>query len=187
MDDSTEIMDVNEAAAYLRVHIETVRRLARRRALPCFKVGKDWRFSRSALDRWCMAHDSTDASATVLIVDDEPQVCRILVKMIERIGYRALSCTDADTGLGLVARESPGLVLLDLKMPGRNGPQFLAELRKTHLTLPVVIVTGYPDSDLMHQAMQHAPLLVLAKPVERAALEQTIAAVLGEKAARRTG
>jgi DNA-binding NarL/FixJ family response regulator len=72
-------------------------------------------------------------------------------------------------------------------MPNMNGPQFLAKLRETHPNLPVVIVTGYPDSDLMKQAMQYAPLMLLAKPAETDQLERTIRLVLCEKtAARRT-
>lgn len=70
----------------------------------------------------------------------------------------------------LVCREAPDLILLDLKMPNMNGPQFLEELRKTHAALPVVIVTGYPESELMQQAMQYAPVLPLAKPVHPALL-----------------
>lgn len=42
-----------EAAAYLKVHVETVRRLARRGQIPAFKVGRDWRFEAAALRRWC--------------------------------------------------------------------------------------------------------------------------------------
>jgi excisionase family DNA binding protein len=47
-----EVLDAHEAAALLRAHVETVRRLARRGDIPSFKVGKDWRFNREALVRW---------------------------------------------------------------------------------------------------------------------------------------
>lgn len=68
-------------------------------------------------------------------------------------------------------------------MADMNGPQFLEELRKTHPDPPVVIVTGYPDSDLMKQATQYAPLMLLAKPAETDQLERTVRMVLGEKMA----
>jgi DNA-binding NarL/FixJ family response regulator len=87
-----------------------------------------------------------------------------------------------------VAREVPGLILLDLVMPEMNGVQFLEQLRKTHPGLPVVIVTGYPDSDLMHQATRYAPLMLVSKPAELEQIERTIRIVLGEPVAtRRTG
>jgi len=66
-------------------------------------------------------------------------------------------------------------------MPGMNGPQFLEELRKTHPSLPVVIVTGYPDSELMQQATQYAPLMLLAKPIDSELLERTVRTAVGDK------
>ena len=47
-----DVLTTKEAAAFLRAHVETIRRLARRRQIPAFKVGKDWRFHRDALRRW---------------------------------------------------------------------------------------------------------------------------------------
>ncbi len=66
-------------------------------------------------------------------------------------------------------------------MPNMNGVQFLHELRKAHPTLPVIIVTGYPDSELMKQAAYCAPVMLLPKPVERELLERTVRTVVGEK------
>jgi len=94
--------------------------------------------------------------------------------MVERIGCRARHAINGRTGLELIAEEIPDLVLLDLMMPDMNGPRFLQELRKTHRTLPVVIVTGHSDSDLMTQAAQFGPLMLLSKPVERVQLEQVV-------------
>ena len=51
----SDVLNANEAARFLRAHVETVRRLARRGDLPSFKVGRDWRFDRRALLRWIAA------------------------------------------------------------------------------------------------------------------------------------
>jgi excisionase family DNA binding protein len=51
MDDSP-LIDVIELAAYLQVHRETIYRLLKRRKLPAFKVGYDWRFRKEEIDRW---------------------------------------------------------------------------------------------------------------------------------------
>ena len=82
-----------------------------------------------------------------------------------------------------MARDPPDLVILDLMMAGINGAQFLRELRTTHPSLPVVVVTGYPDSDLMAKAMNYGPLLLLAKPVDTAQLTRTVTAVVGGRVA----
>jgi len=53
------IMTVRELADFLRVHPSTIYRLLREGTLPAFKVGSDWRFSREAIDRWCLAQLET--------------------------------------------------------------------------------------------------------------------------------
>lgn len=179
------VLNAREAAAFLKAHVETVRRLARRGEIPSFKLGKDWRFSKDALQRWSEGQQRQHSHGNlgfVLIVDDDTKVCRTLSRMLERIGCSTRYATDGAEGLELVAREAPDLILLDLKMPDMNGPQFLEKLRQTHPDLPVVIVTGYPDSELMAQAAQYGPLMLLAKPVEPTQIERTIRLVLGEKA-----
>jgi excisionase family DNA binding protein len=178
MADSPQVFDIHEAAAFLGAHEQTIRRLARRGAIPCFKVGRDWRFRREALVKWSEAQPSGAATCSVLIIDDEERVCRMMGKILERIGCVVRQTTRAKEGLELVREDAPDVILLDLVMPDMNGPRFLAELRKTHPELPVV--TGYPDSELMAQASQYAPVMMLAKPVERELLERTVRVVTGE-------
>ena len=117
---------------------------------------------------------STSTFGSVLIIDDEKKVCTALARTVERFGCRARHATDATVGLELVAQETPDIILLDLVMPGMNGPTFLEKLRETHPHLPVVIITGYPDGDLMQEAARFAPVLLLAKPIEPGLLERTV-------------
>jgi len=52
MKNDSDVVNAKEAAEYLKAHVETVRRLARRGEIPAFKIGKDWRFHKEALQRW---------------------------------------------------------------------------------------------------------------------------------------
>jgi len=178
---NSDAMNALEAAAFLGVHVETLRKLARRNEIPSFKVGRDWRFRKEALVRWADEQRTVGAHCSVLVIDDEEQVCQALVRVVERLGCRARAATTGAEGLALVAREAPDLVLLDLLMPGMSGPQFLEELRMIQPELPVVVVTGYPDGELMAKAAQHAPLMMLSKPVDHVLLERTVRVVLGER------
>jgi excisionase family DNA binding protein len=178
----TEVVGISEAAALLGAHEQTVRKLARRGEIPAFKVGADWRFRREALIRWTEGQNVA-VTGSVLIVDDEEKVCELLVRLVERAGYRARSCLNSLHGLALIDDDPPDVVLLDLQMPVLNGAQFLELLRERHPALPVVIVTGYPDGDLMQRASQHAPVGLLGKPVEAALLERTLEMVLGQSRA----
>jgi DNA-binding NtrC family response regulator len=127
--------------------------------------------------------DAAEDDCSVLVIDDDEKVCLALSRHVEQMGCRARHATSGARGLELVAEQAPDLVLLDLKMPGMSGPEFLEKLRKDHPALPVVIVTGYPDSDLMHQATRYPPLMLLPKPVKRGHIEGTVRMVLGERMA----
>ena len=176
----TEVFGITEAAAFLGAHEQTVRRLARRGAIPSFKVGKDWRFRKEALLRWSEEQQRARAGrCSVLVIDDEEKICKALVRILAGFGCHARQALTGAKGLELVAQDVPDVILLDLMMPDINGAQFLEELRKTHPEMPVAIVTGYPDSELMQQAMQYAPVMVLPKPVDQVLLERTVRVALG--------
>lgn len=178
-----EYLSVPEVAEMLGLHPESVRKLVRQGSLPAFKAGRSWRFRRTQLQSWLQEHGrERKEPPLVLVVDDEVVVCRLLTRYLERMGYRTVWVTSGHEGLGLLDRQVPDLILLDLVMPVMTGSEFLARLRDVHPGLPVVIVTGYPDSELMHQAMRHPPVLLLEKPVEAEALGRTVAAVLGDRA-----
>ena len=177
----SEVLTTKEAAVFLRAHVETVRRLATRGAIPAFKVGKDWRFRKEALIGWSEGQRSSSKKPLVLIVDDDPLICRAMGRLVESLGCNTCSAQDGREGLAQVARETPDLILLDLLMPNMNGLQFLEELRVSHPDLPVVIVTGHEDSELMRQVTKYAPLMVLSKPVAPGQLERTVRMMVADK------
>jgi excisionase family DNA binding protein len=183
MDRDSDVLDIREAAAFLGAHEQTVRKLAKSGAIPSYKVGANWRFRKEALRQWIEEQRPGRGSCSILVVDDEEQVSKALLRILAGMGCHARQAPNGLRGLALVAEEVPDLILLDLKMPDMNGPQFLEELRKTHPELVVVIVTGYPDSELMKEAAQHAPVMLLTKPVEQALLEKTVRTLLGERLA----
>jgi excisionase family DNA binding protein len=187
---SAGLMNVFDAADFLGVHTQTLRKLARSKRIPAFKVGRDWRFQREALIRWGheqgMDRDRPTTACSVLVVDDDEAICSALSAILRRQGCRPRHATQAERGLELVAQEPPDLVLLDLKMDGMNGPMFLEKLRQTQPILPVVIVTGYPDSDLMKQASLFPPVMLLSKPVAPEHLMRTVKSVVGDTLVART-
>lgn len=68
---SDDVMTVKEVAAYLRVNQRTVYRLAVEHRLPGFKVGANWRFKRSDIDRWIVAQSTTAFSAHQIEIQGE--------------------------------------------------------------------------------------------------------------------
>jgi excisionase family DNA binding protein len=176
-------MDVHEVAAFLNAHIESIRRLARRGAIPSFKLGRVWRFRREAIERWLEAQGPR-GNATILILDDEAPVCQMIARMIERLGFKSVKTTSATAALQLVERETPSLVILDLYMPEMNGPEFLKRIRVNHPDLPVIIVTAFPDSELMVKAMQYGPFTLIPKPINEAQLAHAVQMTIGKDFAK---
>jgi excisionase family DNA binding protein len=179
-----DFMNIPEAAEYFSVHIQTLRRLARQKKIPCFKVGRDWRFRKEALIKWADKQGIAkpdEPRCSVLVIDDEEKVCKRMAEVLERLGCQVRFATTGEMGLELTAQVTPDLIFLDLKMPNMNGPEFLSRLRETEPTLPVVVVTGYPDSHLVHKAIQHPPVLLLPKPATQEQLERTLQSQFANK------
>ncbi|MFH0963335.1 MAG: response regulator [Planctomycetota bacterium] len=166
MVDQGDVLDADQAAQYLGIHAETLRRLARESRVPAYKVGGGWRFNRSTLYRWAESQHAAYRRRSILVVDDDPTVCDVFRRTLEGAGYFVTTAASGREALEDLERVSRDLVLLDLKMPGMGGPAALREIRKRHGSLPVIIVTGYPESDLMVEAMRYSPIMLLAKPVE---------------------
>ncbi|HWV58342.1 MAG TPA: sigma-54 dependent transcriptional regulator, partial [Longimicrobiales bacterium] len=80
--------------------------------------------------------------ATVLLVDDEANIRRMLARLLEAEGYRTREATDGEAALAAVAEEEPDVAMLDLAMPGRDGIQVLEALRELAPSLPVVMMSG---------------------------------------------
>ncbi len=104
--------------------------------------------------------------STVLVVDDDPDICEVTQLTLEAQGYRVLTAGDGTEALALLQRgERPSLILLDLMMPQMSGAEFRAEqLADPKLArLPVVVLTG--DGHAVDKA-QALGLEGLAKPVD---------------------
>ncbi len=180
MQHNANILTTREAADLLRAHVETVRRLARRGEIPAYKIGKDWRFRRDALLRWTETHRFRRRERHVLVVDDEEIVRDTFSRMLRVGGLEAATASTGGEALELMRRDTPDVVILDLKMPGMGGPATLKQIREDYEQMPVVIITGYPDSELMHEALKYSPLMVLAKPIGLHPLLAAMRLALGE-------
>lgn len=173
-----EILTIRDVAAYLKLPVSTVYRLAERRDLPGHKVGRQWRFHKNVLDDWFRQHAAT-ARSTVLVVDDEEAVRELLVSALESRQRQVLGAASGEEALEILKRTDVDLVLLDLSMPGMNGVDAFREIHGLRPTLPVVIVTGYPDSDLMARALEIGPFTMISKPVDLAQIQKTVEQIVG--------
>ncbi len=88
-----------------------------------------------------MSSMHTEPVKTVLVVDDEPIVREVVVRYLEREGFRTLEAADGERARQLVERESPHLVVLDLMLPGMDGLALCRWIR-SRSELPVIMLTA---------------------------------------------
>jgi DNA-binding NtrC family response regulator len=101
---------------------------------------------------------------TILIVEDEPKMQRLLELNLKEEGYDTHSAADAEAGLNILRQERIDLVLTDLKLPGMNGLEFLQAVKRTNAAIPVVLVTAYGSVETAVEAMKAGASDYVLKP-----------------------
>ena len=112
---------------------------------------------------------------TVLVVDDEELLRRVMREVLKRAGYKVLLASDGEQALAILQQQPVDLVLLDRSMPRMSGEQLLARMEELRLQLPVILLTGYAGS-----APSTGVSAVLMKPPDLKSLLDTVRRVLDE-------
>ena len=115
--------------------------------------------------------------ASILVVDDVPEVQEPLVRYLEKAGHKVRLVENGVTALDAILESRPDVVVLDLLMPGLNGSAVL-EVARSYIrlqSLPVVILTALEDGPLVERARQAGVSAILTK--SKASLEQVRQAV----------
>ncbi|MBN1557709.1 MAG: response regulator, partial [Lentisphaerae bacterium] len=84
---------------------------------------------------------------------------------LEQEGYTVETAADGRGAMDAVRRDVPGMIFLDLKLPMLNGVEVLRTVKQIDPNVPVIVCSGYLESDLMNEAVRLSPLMVLGKPV----------------------
>ena len=105
-------------------------------------------------------------NGTVLVVEDEPAVRNGMTLMLKQFGFLVLSAEDGVEAVELFRqhRGEIGCVLCDLTMPRMNGWDTLAALRKIAPGIPVILVSGYSEAQVMEGSHPELPNALLQKP-----------------------
>src|SRR5262245_23101400 len=122
----------------------------------------------------------TTGSAHILVVDDEPNVRKVLGALLEQAGYVTSRAAGAEEALALVRAQDPDVVISDLKMPGMDGLALLRALREAFPEIPVILLTAHGTIESAVEAMKHGALDFLTKPFERERALEVVAKGLGQ-------
>ena len=112
----------------------------------------------------------------VLVIDDDPDVRGFLCASLDGLGYRVVEAADGPSGLAMLDRERPDLMLVDFAMPGMNGVEVATVARSRRSDLPIILASGFADPSVLKAAavdsaqMLHKPFSLgeLARAVEAA-------------------
>ena len=102
----------------------------------------------------------------ILIVDDEAAIRSALKEVLEYEGFSISEAPDGETALKMVLKESFDLIFCDIKMPKLDGLDFLSELKKEDIQVPVVMITGHGTIDTAVEAIKRGAYDFIQKPLD---------------------
>ncbi len=101
---------------------------------------------------------------TILIVEDEPKMLRLLELNLSEEGYSIQTAQDAEAGLSLLRKDRIDLVITDLKLPGMDGLEFLQAVKRVNASIPVIVMTAYGTVETAVEAMKAGATDYVLKP-----------------------
>lgn len=118
----------------------------------------------------------TQAPKTILVVDDTPDILKVLKRQLEHWGFRALVASSGEEGLATAQQEHPDLILLDILMPKMKGREVCTRLKADPATagIPVIFVTALGLPDHIKAGMDLGAEDYIVKPFRPADLRERI-------------
>ena len=132
--------------------------------IPAIKVGGRFRFDKEQINEWL--RQKSTSKKRILVIDDEETIRRLFKQALEVRNYHVITAGDGAEALELVKSWDFDLIFTDLKMPGMNGAETFRRIREINDSVPIVIITAYPMSDLMNQVLEQGPFGVMKKPFD---------------------
>lgn len=124
---------------------------------------------------------------TLLLVDDEPQICTSLGRILRRDGYKIHTAHDADQAMELLSKHVVDVVISDQRMPGRKGTEFLTAVRDAYPNTVRLILSGAAEiADITHAMGTGAIYKFLTKPIDPALLRANVGEAFSRAASLRS-
>jgi CheY-like chemotaxis protein len=123
----------------------------------------------------------------ILLVDDEPDICKLVKALVEPLGVEVRTCSDSREAVLVVETEKFDGIMLDVGMPNLNGFQLTRKIRATppNQQVPIIMITGSDDVDTMRRAFEAGATFFIGKPISRekvyAIFRTTRGAMLAER------
>lgn len=118
----------------------------------------------------------------ILVVDDEPQIVRLLIQRLKTNGYETFAANDSYQCIKMAREVKPDLILLDIKMPAGGGIHAFNILKSSIYTstIPIIFITAYPGDEVKKQVKELGADGFFAKPFNSVELLNKIKELIGE-------
>lgn len=114
------------------------------------------------------------SNALVLVIDDQPGIRRLLAEVLQEDGYDVEVAANGQEALQKVKEITPGLILMDMKMPGMDGLETFRELKKIGKAERVVMMTAYGELELVKEAINLGAYKYITKPFDINVIKATV-------------
>jgi len=113
-------------------------------------------------------------SKPILIVDDEAIVRESIKDWLKDAGYQVATAESGEEALEMIAKQDFGVMVLDVRLPGKSGIQVLKEVKTVKPEIKSIIITAYPSTELAAEVMKLGAVDYLIKPFAPNDLERLI-------------
>ena len=132
-----------------------------------------------------MMDNCSSTHGKILIIEDDLDIRDILKIQLEDGGYQVIEAKDGQEGIDLMKKGSNllqvGLIITDIRMPKVNGVEAIDFIKTNAPSIPIMVITGYPDAELAVNLLQKGVKDYLVKPVEKDILLSKVATILSSK------
>ena len=121
----------------------------------------------------------------VLVVDDEPDIRKVVKMTLEKSGYEVLEAENGEKAIDVINSGENRLlldvVICDIRMPKINGAEAVAYFRSNYPRVPLVVLTGFPDPDMATSFLRQGVVDYLVKPVQGETLRSAVARAVEQR------
>jgi len=147
---------------------------------PVADLGPDLVIDHEGPERRGRVRRNARSGTTVLVIDDSPTIVALLKRMLQQNQFEVLEAFDAESGIEIARREVPGLIFLDIVLPGMDGFNALRTLRRDPATkhVPIIMISGNAQATEQFYVQRIGADDFMKKPFSRAEVFNRIEALL---------
>ena len=128
---------------------------------------------------------ASTGNGRVMIVDDEPDIRKVVRMTLQKAGYDVLDAADGEKAIEAINtgenRLMLDVIICDIRMPKINGVEAIAYFRKEYPRVPVIVLTGFPDVNMATSFLSDGVVDYLVKPVEGEKLKAAVAKAMDQR------